>query len=146
MNFAFVINNIGNSEVAYELLKFIHSKEDSDFSPYIFFQNNYPPVMSSPCMTMNISGLVNFKGKAVAINLDCADILSKNNSVTENYLYLWDLQWLFNLVNYDAAMDILDNFKIIARSKAHKAIVENYTGRNDILLAETMDELYKCLI
>jgi hypothetical protein len=148
MNIGFVINNIANSDLAFDLLNTLHTEgeKSNNNSYYIFYQNISPPVMSLPCLAMNITGLANFKGKAVALNLESAEVLSKNNSQTKNYLYLWDLPWLNSVVNYEMCVDLLNNFTVIVRSESHKQNLYNYTGRNDILIAESVTELLKCLI
>jgi hypothetical protein len=94
---------------------------------------------------MNISGLSSFDGKVVCFDLNSSESVYNNNSNTENWLYLWDLPWLGNLLNYTACLNLLNKFKIVARSESHKQNIENFTGRSDIYLAKDMDELYKCL-
>jgi hypothetical protein len=94
---------------------------------------------------MNISGLSGFTGVGVAFGLDGVDLLHKNNSNTENWVFFWDIPWLDMIVDFCACADILTNFKIVARSESHKKIIKNFTGRDDIYLIENMDELYTCL-
>jgi hypothetical protein len=95
---------------------------------------------------MNISGLSSFSGIAIATSLETADLLYRNNSNTKNYLYLWDLQWLYNSVNYEACVNILDSFeKIFVRSESHQKIVKNYINKNNIVIAKNVGEIIKCL-
>ena len=108
--------------------------------------NTLPPIVIPNCLAMNISGLSNYNGTVVAVGIEAADIVRKNNSNTTNWLYMWDIVWMTNIVNYKTCIDILNDFKIVARSESHKKIIENYTGRKDILIAEDISELYKCLI
>lgn len=147
MNLGFVVNNMGNSERNYELLKLIDkiSDKNNDIAPYIFFQNVVPPVSQPNCLMMNILGITNFSGKVVAMDLESAQIVFNNNANTENWLFLWDLPWLYNVINYVACLDMLKNFKLVVRSEEHKSIVENYTGFNNIYLATDMDNLLTCL-
>lgn len=148
MNIGFVINNLANSELSHGLLDALYkfTENDNNNSYCIFFQNLAPEVMTPPCMTINISGLSGFKGKAVALDLDSAEVLNTNYSITDNYLYLWDIAWLYAVVNYTACVDLLSNFKIITRSESHRDIVSNYTGREDIEIAETPEEMIKWII
>lgn len=147
MNIGFVVNNLSNSELAYDLLKTLHDRSgnSNDEAYYIFYQNITPPVMSLPCLGMNITGLSNFTGKAIALNIDSANVLMSNNSPTENYLYLWDIPWLGGVINYQACVELLKRFKIFVRSESHKKNVMNFTGRNDIVVAENINEVLKCL-
>jgi hypothetical protein len=148
MNIGFVVNNVGNSDMSYDLIKTINRLGDDSnaYSPCIFFSTYVPPVMNPMCLSMNISGLSSFTGIAVATSLETADILYRNSSNTKNYLYLWDLQWLYNAVNYEMCVTILDSFeKIFVRSESHQKIVNNYINKNNISIAKNMDELLKCL-
>jgi hypothetical protein len=147
MNIAFIIDNLANSQVSYDLVSFVNgfTKRSNDYNPVIFFQNNLPPVISPACMSMNISGLSGFTGTAVAIGLDSMDMLYKNNSRTDNWVLFWDIQWLDAVVDFCACINILKDFKIVARSESHRKIIKNFTGRDDIYLINNMDELYTCL-
>lgn len=147
MNLGFVVNDIGNSERNYKLLKLIDKIPDknNDIIPYIFFQNIAPPAVEPSCLMMNILGITNFSGKVVAMDLESAQVVLNNNANTENWLFLWDLPWLHNVINYVSCLDILKNFNLIVRSEEHKLIIENYTGSNNIYLVKDMDDLLTCL-
>lgn len=147
MNLAFIVQSLGVSEQNYDLTILVEkiNSETNKIAPYIFFQNLFPPLANPKCVTMNISGLSNFSGKTVCFDLQTAQTVHNNNSNTENWLYLWDLPWLGNVLHYTACLDLLSNFKIVARSESHKRNIENFTGRSDIYLAKDMDELYTCL-
>jgi len=148
MNIAFVIDNLANSQIAYEVIQFVNSctKKKNNINPMIFFQNNAPPVINPACMSMNISGLSGFRGIAVAVGLESLDIVEKNNSSTKNWLFVWDLQWLHSTVDYCRCLEALKHFNIVCRSESHKKVVKNFTGRNDIFVAYDADGLYECLM
>jgi hypothetical protein len=146
MNIGFVINNIGNSELALDMLQSINGIKDNKISPCVFYQNLVPPVVNPNCLFMNLSGLSNYSGKLVAMDLESASIIYKNNQKSENWLYIWELEWLSNTVNYNQCMNILDNFKIVTISDTYKKIISNYSGRDDIIVVKNVGELLKCLI
>jgi hypothetical protein len=148
MNLGIVVNNLGNSEQTYEILDLVNriSEKDNKIVPQIFFQNVVNQMMQPTCLSMNITGVSNFKGIAVAFGLDSAQVLSNNNSRTDNWLVLWDLPWLYNVINYPICIQLMKNFKIIVRSEDHKEVVKNFTGRDDIFVAKNADELLTCLI
>lgn len=147
MNIGFVVKDLGNSEVSYDLIKQIGEKSEqtNTISSYIFFQNLVPNLMIPYCMTMNITGLSNFTGHAVAIDLEPALILDNNISNTTNWIYITNLEWLNSILNFEICSKILENFKIVARSESHKKIIRNFTGRDDIYIAKDISELYTCL-
>jgi hypothetical protein len=148
MNIGFVLNNIGNSEFNYELIKKINNLKDitNQISPCIFYQNIMPPVVTPCCFLMNLSGLSNYYGKLVVSEIEAASIVNSNNPTTENWYYFWDIEWLDNVINYESYLNLLTNFKLVVRSESYKTILRNFTGRDDILVANTMEELFKCLI
>jgi hypothetical protein len=147
MNIGLVVNNLGNSEQSYEVIQLANkiSETSNSLVPSIFFQNIMPNILEPTCLCMNITGISNFKGKIVAFGLDSASVVVNNNTNTENWLVLWDIPWLYSIINYPVCIEILKKFKIIVRSQSHKNIVENYTGRTDIQMVEDMNELIKCL-
>jgi len=148
MNIGFVVNHLGNSEQTYEIINLINriSASNNRLTPYIFFQNIINQFLQPPCLSMNITGISNFKGKAVAFGLDSAQIIKNNNSSTSNWLVLWDIPWLYNVINYPMSIELMKDFKIIVRSEDHRDIVKNFTGRDDIIVAKNADELLKCLM
>lgn len=147
MNLGFVVNNLGNSEKSYDLLNFVKKIPDinNKVNPFIFFQNALPPLTDPDCLTMNILGISNFTGKVVALDIESAQAVYNNNSITENWLYLYDVPWLNSVVNYQGCLEIMTAFKIIVKSKSQKEIVKNFTGLDNIYVAEDMEALLKCL-
>lgn len=147
MNLAFIVNNLGNSEKNYKLLKLINkiNTESNKVIPSIYFQNVYPAISDVNCLSMNISGISNLKGQTISFDLESANIIINNNMNTINWLYLWDIPWTNSVVHYPICLELLSKFKLVARSESHKKIIENFTGRSDIYLAKDMDELYRCL-
>lgn len=147
MNIGFVVKDLGNSEVYYDLIKEIgqRSEQTNKINSCIFFQNLVPNLMIPYCMTMNITGLSNFMGHAVAIDLESALILDSNISNTTNWIYITNLEWLNSILNFEICSKMLENFKIVARSESHKKNIQNFTGRDDIYIAKDISELYTCL-
>jgi|LakMenE01Jun11ns_1017448.scaffolds.fasta_scaffold9286384_1 hypothetical protein len=142
MNLGFVVNNLGNSELNYDLLKEINSRPE--ISQCIFFQNHMPSILIPECLTMGVYGLSNFKGVAVAFDLQSASIISQTNCKTKNYLYLYNIEWLYASINYQAAIELLKNFTIFARSESHKKIIENYCGQ-EVKVVKSIKGLIECL-
>lgn len=147
MNIGFIVKDLGNSETIYDLIKEIGeaSEKTNSISPCIFFQNLVPNLLIPYCLSMNITGLSNFTGHAVAIDLEAALLLDNNISNTTNWVYITNLEWLNSVLNFEICSKTLEGFKIVARSESHKKIIKNFTGRDDIYLAKDISELYKCL-
>ena len=148
MNLSFVVNNIGNSEQNYQMINLINNiaSKSNSIVPHIFYTNIVPAVIPIDCLNMNISGLSGMTGKTISFDLESAQTVVGAGTPTENWLYLWDLPWLYAILNYPMCIDILSKFKIVVRSESHKINVENFTGRKDIIVAKNMDEFYSCLI
>ena len=142
MSIAYVVNNLGNSELNYDLLNEINLRPD--MSQFIFFQNHMVPIIIPECLTMSVYGLSGFKGKAVAFDLQSASVISQTNCKTENFLYLYNLEWLYSAINYPLAIDLLNNFNIFARSESHKRVIENYCDAK-VQVVDSVKGLIECL-
>lgn len=142
MSVAFIVNNLGNSELNYDLIKEINSRPDICSS--IFFQNHMPSVLTPECLTMTVHGLSGFKGKAVAFDLQGASVIDQTNCKTDNFIYMYNLEWLYTTINYALATDLLSKFKIFARSDSHKKIIENYCD-NEVVVVKSIKGLFECL-
>ena len=143
MNIFFVVYDLSNSELSYDLIYNINKDKKLPYS--IFFQSHTPPIIQPECLTMNVNGLSNMKGTAVAFDLASALVIKNTNCNTEKILYLYNIEWMSNGIDYIFAREILDQFKIFVRSDSHAKIVSNFTGRDDIIVKESMEEFFRCL-
>lgn len=142
MSLSFVVNNLGNSELSYRLIKAINNRPE--VSSNIFFQNNLPTVIQPECLTMNLTGLSGMTGKAVAFDLESAMIIDNANINTENYIYLYDLEWLFKPIDFIVARKLMDKFHVFARSDAHAIVISNFLNKQ-VPVAESIEEFFICL-
>lgn len=143
MNIFFIVDNLSNSELSYDLIYNINESKNESYS--IFFQNHMPPIIQPECLTMNINGLSSATGIAVAFDLASAMIIKNTNCNSEKVLYLYNMEWLYNALDYILVREILDNFKIFVRSESHANIVKNFIGNNQVYIAESMKEFFTCL-
>lgn len=133
----FVVNNLIKSELSDKLIKL--SREDNSF--VIFLQNIQSSMNYQNCAIMNVTYLNGFDGKVIALDIDSAYLINQSNLNAEKIILLWNLEWLYNILNYTEIVHLLDSFKIYVKSESHKKIVENFTGRNDINLINDLEEL-----
>lgn len=133
----FVANNLIKSELSDKLIKL--SKKDNSF--VIFLQNIQSAMDYQNCAIMNVTYLNGFDGKIIALDIDSAYLVNQSNLNAEKIILLWNLEWLYNILNYTEIVQLLDSFKIYVKSESHKKIVENFTGRGDINLIEDLEEL-----
>lgn len=133
----FVVNNLIKSELSDKLIKL--SRKNNSF--VIFLQNIQSAMNYQDCAIMNVTYLNGFDGKVIALDIDSAYLVSQSNLNAEKIILLWNLEWLYNILNYTEIVQLLDSFKIYVKSESHKKIVENFTGRGDINLIEDLEEL-----
>lgn len=147
MNIAFVVDSLSNSDLSYSCIKMVNGLvSDNTVSPIIFYQNLYPPIIRPMCLYMNINAVSAYSGIVIATDLHTADIVSKNNSRCDKWLYLWNIDWLTQVVNYEVAIELLKEFKIIVRDEAAQYIVKNYCGKDSIVLPDLeWSKLQECL-
>jgi hypothetical protein len=92
--------------------------------PNIFYHNIVPPVMPLACLNMNISGLSGMTGKTISFDLESAQTVIATGSTTENWLYLWDLPWLYSILNYPLCLELLSRFKIVVEAIVIKIMLK----------------------
>lgn len=142
MNISFVVNNLGNSEMAFDLISTINKHPEHSNS--IFYQNILPPVIEPQCLATNLTSLYAISGTAVAFDLECAQTLVSAGTPTRNILYLYDLEWFFKPINFVVARDLMSKFEVYATSNKHADILANYLNK-PVGAFETFERLYKCL-
>jgi len=145
MNIAFLINNMGKSELVDKILK-VTDEAKSKFPIQIFYQNLVPTSANSTVLNMNAHGLCGYKGKLICCGLDQAMFAHTSKSKTENYLYLYPLSWLQTPILYDSILQSLGGYKkIFVPSEDYKNIVYNLSGLENIYVLEEFGEILNCL-
>tara|TARA_R110000737_G_scaffold212812_1_gene230075 strand:+ start:112 stop:588 length:477 start_codon:yes stop_codon:yes gene_type:complete len=139
INIAAIVKDLGPSQQSFYLIKkFNELSRDPNFSCSAFVANLGVPVTKPLFSCSSVSFFSDYIGTAIATNLEEADILLKSNNNCKKYLYLWDLEWLVRPMNFTQVCNILrdDRLKIIARSKSHADIINNFCNKEVIGIVE----------
>jgi len=139
INIAAIVKDLGPSQQSFYLIKkFNELSRDPNFSCSAFVANLGVPVTKPLFSCSSVSFFSDYIGMAIATNLEEADILLKSNNNCKKYLYLWDLEWLVRPMNFTQVCNILrdDRLKIIARSKSHAVIINNFCNKEVIGIVE----------
>jgi len=142
MNISFIINNLGNSELAFDLISTVNKHPEQNNS--IFYQNILPPIIEPQCLATNLTSLHAITGIAVVFDLESAQTLSAAGTLTRNVLYLYDLEWFFKPINFVVAYELMNKFEVYATNNKHAAILANYLNR-PVGVYDSFERLYKCL-
>ena len=133
VNIAAVLNDLGPSQKAFYLIKeFNKAIKDTKKSVCVFFERPSVPVTKPLFACSNISFFSGYHDIAISTNLHEAETLLKSYNKSDKYLYLWDIDWLEKPVYYKTAQKIIlnDRLKIIARSKDHANVIENFCNKS----------------
>lgn len=142
MNISFIVNNLGNSELAFDLISCVNS--NSQNSNVILYQNLIPPVVEPHCLTTNIASLPSISGTAVVFDLECAHVLEQAKTQTRNILYLYELEWLYKPVDYLFARALMSNFEVCTVNHKYAEIITNYLDKK-VNVYSSLEKLYECL-
>lgn len=145
-----IVGDLGPSQKSFYMIKeFNKAAMLKDYSLSAFYSRPSVPVTRPFFSCKNISFLAGYDGVAIATDLISADMLLKSNTASDKYLYLWDIDWITNPVNFSVACDILldDRLKLIARSDSHATIINNFCNKqlDGILDNWDIDELMRIL-
>lgn len=139
INIAAVLEDLGPSQKSFYFIKnFNELARDTNFSCSAFVCNIGVPVTKALFSCSSVSFFSDYLGTAIATTLTEADMLLKSNNNSKKYLYLWDMEWLVRPMNYSQVCNILldERLKIIARSKSHAQIIENFCNKKPIGIVE----------
>jgi len=80
---------------------------------------------------MNISYYSHFDGVTITTNIDTANTAIKTNNNSKKFLYLWDMEWLRNPMDFNYVNSVLsnDDIAIISRSNSHSDLINNYCNK-----------------
>lgn len=134
------VNNISYSQLNLHVFDYINkynSNSCEDIS--IVSIDQTIPFMDINTSIFTISSLDYFyDGAIIAFTIDNAKkiLSSKNNS--HKVLFLYDLDWMFNIIEYDDLYEILSNkkLKLIVRHESHVGPVKNLSNREPDAIIE----------
>ena len=136
---AAVLTDLGPSQKAFYFIKnFNELARNAGFSCSAFVCNIGVPVTKPLFSCSSVAFFSDYLGIGISTTLEEAQILLKSNNNSDKYLYLWDMEWLKRSINYSQACSILldKRLKIIARSKSHAQIIENFCNKKPIGIVE----------
>tara|TARA_R110002020_G_scaffold134029_1_gene299089 strand:- start:687 stop:1151 length:465 start_codon:yes stop_codon:yes gene_type:complete len=129
---AAVVEDMGPSQKSFYMIKeFNKAASFRDMSICAFYHRPSMPVTKPFFSCRNIAFLSGYDGAAIATGLQEAQTLLKSHNNSDKYLYLWDIEWLTNPVNFSIACDVLldKRLKIIARSESHAKVINNFCNK-----------------
>ena len=150
LNLAAVVSDLGPSQKCFYLIKeFNKAATSKDVSISVFYNRPAIPVVTPHFSCKNISFLSGYHGVAIATTLPEAQTLLRACNDSKKYLYLWDLEWLYGIINFEAACDVLlDNrLTLIARSESHATIINNFCNKkvSGVVRDWNIGELHKII-
>ena len=132
ISIAGIMHDFGPSQKSFYMIKeFNKLAALKDFSMSAFYSRPSMPVTKPFFSCRNISFLSGYNGMAIATSLQDADILLKSHNNSTKYLYLWDMEWLKNPLEFSVACDILSDkrLNLIARSESHASVINNFCNK-----------------
>lgn len=147
MNIGIILPSLDANQLAFETILSINTiLSNGTKNDYrIFFENLSPKIIQPLCSIMNITELWHYNGLLITTTLENTKLAIKAIADTKIVFIVWDLEWLRGHNNYIDNISIYRNPNIIllARSKDHAKIIENYCGRrpNGIIESLNFEEL-----
>ena len=139
INIAAVVSSLGPSQKSFYLVKeFNKARENTDISTSVFYERPSIPVTAPLFSCRNVGFFSDYEGIAIATTLSEANTLIKTHNNAVKCLYLWDMEWLINPVNYRPACDILHDHKLhlFARSESHAALIKNFCNKDSAAIID----------
>lgn len=143
INITAVLEDLGPSQKAFYFIKnFNELSRNQNFSCSAFLCNIGVPVTKPLFSCSSVSFFSDYFGIAMSTTIAEADMLLKSHNNSKKYLYLWDMEWLTRSINYSQVCNILldKRLKIIARSKSHAQIIENFCNKKPIGIVDDWDK------
>ena len=131
-----LLDNVGASQIAFFVISELnkYTEEECEFQPIVFYRNIQKNCLPANFSVMELQEAWGCNGPVIATSSSTAKSLSKFPSVVDKFFYVWDVEWIRNSVSskqYEDYEKIYSdkNMSIIARSDAHKNIIENCFNR-----------------
>ena len=129
---AAILDTLSASQSSFYLIKeFNKLQGDNQYSPVCFYNNLSATPVKTHFACMNISYYSHFDGVTITTNIDTANTAIKTNNNSKKFLYLWDMEWLRNPMDFNYVNSVLsnDDIAIISRSNSHSDLIKNYCNK-----------------
>ena len=108
-------------------------------------------LMELDCAIMNMSEISSFyNGLLLATTIEQAYEIKSVKSNSQKCLYLWDLDWMYNTIEYEYIYNILSDksLHIIVRSESHDKALQNLCDKykcTDIMPTFDLENIWNLL-
>jgi hypothetical protein len=129
---AAILDTLSASQSSFYLIKeFNKLQGDNQYSPVCFYNNLSATPVKTHFACMNISYYSHFDGVTITTSIDTANTAIKTNNNSKKFLYLWDMEWLRNPMDFNYVNSVLsnDDIAIISRSNSHSDLIKNYCNK-----------------
>ena len=129
---AAILDTLSASQNSFYLIKeFNKLQSDNQYSPVCFYNNLSATPVKTHFACMNISYYSHFDGVTITTSIDTANTAIKTNNNSKKFLYLWDMEWLRNPMDFNYVNSVLsnDDIAIISRSNSHSDLIKNYCNK-----------------
>lgn len=108
-----------------------------DISPILFF-SEYAKTTTVPLFArMPIEDLYCFDSPVIANDIESANILQSCPCPTRKILYIWDLEWIYDVeFTFNKYYSIYNSFEIIVRSQTHYNLFQKVWRKPDYLIED----------
>tara|TARA_R100000995_G_scaffold79395_1_gene50438 strand:+ start:747 stop:1208 length:462 start_codon:yes stop_codon:yes gene_type:complete len=129
---AAILDTLSASQNSFYLIKeFNKLQGDNQYSPVCFYNNLSATPVKTDFACMNVSYYSHFDGVTITTSIDTANTAIKTNNNSKKFLYLWDMEWLRNPMDFNYVNSVLsnDDIAIISRSNSHSDLIKNYCNK-----------------
>lgn len=130
---AAMLDTLSASQNSFYLIKeFNKLQSDNQYSPVCFYNNLSATPVKTHFACMNISYYSHFDGVTITTSIDTANTAIKTNNNSKKFLYLWDMEWLRNPMDFNYVNSVLSDpeLSIISRSNSHSDLIKNYCNKD----------------
>lgn len=127
MKIAVLLEDTNMSDLNYHVMTELNNRIGSKHDVFVLTNNVSSKVIKPDFAVMNISNINNvFDGVIIATSLSTARILNKTVTNSRKILFLYQLEWLYSVFDYEEVFGVLnsDDLAIIARSHNHKKLLK----------------------
>lgn len=122
-----IIDHLAFSDRAFTIIKTINEKlQNSIHDISICCLNLSNKVIKPDCAVFNPSEVACFyDGLMISTSIETARLACKAKNNSKHLLYLWDIDFLFNVYDYNTVYELLNSQPVLVKSEEHKNILNS---------------------
>lgn len=125
LEFGILVDSLGKDQKSQSIITELNKGvKNNEICPIMFFLECDIPIITPLFARMQAEEVYCYPHPVISTSMKTAEILLDIPLPIKKYLYLWDMEWLYKIDDFEKYKNIMDNLDVIVRCKEHQQLIQ----------------------